>query len=78
MLVAMVTVPGRPAWAMMSASLGVELGVQHPMGNLFPRQQLGEIFTGLDGGGADQHRRLLGHALLDVGDDRIELSSLLR
>ena len=56
MLVAMVTVPGRPAWATMCASRSCCLAFSTWCGNVLLLQQAGEELGGLDRGGADQRR----------------------
>mmetsp|Transcript_12872 Transcript_12872/g.30273 ORF Transcript_12872/g.30273 Transcript_12872/m.30273 type:complete len:931 (-) Transcript_12872:212-3004(-) len=51
----------------------VLLGVEHVVRQLLRRQQLGDVFRILDGGGAHEHRLPALVAVLDVRDDRVVL-----
>ena len=68
MLVAIVITPGRPAWATISASLRVLLGVEHLVRQLRLLQQAGDQLGVLDRGRADQHRLAALVAVADVLD----------
>jgi hypothetical protein len=54
----------------------VELGVEHVVLDALAGEQLGEVLTALDGGGAHEHRLLLLDPLGDVLDDGAELGLL--
>ena len=56
MLVAMVTVPGRPACAMIAGLPLVLLGVEHVVRHALALEQLRQHLGRLDGDRADQHR----------------------
>ncbi len=58
MLVAMVTAPGRPAWATICGLLVVEAGVQHVVRDAGLLQRLRQLLGLLDRYGTDQHRLL--------------------
>ena len=58
MLVAMVTAPGRPAWAMMKRFLLVVARVQHLVLDLRFLEQRRQFLGLLDADRADQHRLL--------------------
>jgi hypothetical protein len=70
MLVAMVIMPGRPAWATMSASRACCLALSTWCGSFSFFQHAGKQLGVLDRGGADQHRLAALVAVADVGDDR--------
>ncbi len=76
MLVAMVTAPLRPAWAMISASLAWCLALSTTWRDLGRLQGLGQLLAALDAGGAHQHRLALGVQLLDLLDDGLLLARL--
>ena len=48
----------------------VVLGVQDLVVDTFLLEQVGHVLGGFDGRGTDQDRTAMGHAFLDVGDDR--------
>ena len=65
--------PGRPAWATISASLRVLLGVEHLVRQLGLLQQAGQQLRVLDRRRADEHRLAARVAVADVLDHRLEL-----
>ncbi len=56
MLVAIVTAPGRPAWAMIDRLALVLLGVEHLVGDAPSFEHPRELLRRLDGDRAHQHR----------------------
>ena len=76
MLVAMVTAPGRPAWAMIAASRSWYLAFSTWWATPRFSSSLAQVLRVLDGDGADQHGPLLFVHLGDLVDHRAILGRL--
>ena len=78
MLVAIVTVPGRPACAMIIASRSCCFAFSTACAIPDCFRWPGEVLGRLDRGRADEHRLAALHAVADVLDDRVELVVLVQ